>query len=387
MYTVKLFNNISKKGLDQFTNEFTTDENATNEDAILVRSANLHELDYNPELKAIARAGAGTNNIDIPTCTEKGIAVFNTPGANSNAVKELVFAGLLLASRDVYHSIEWCKSQKDNENLAKDVEKQKKKYAGHELAGKTLGVIGLGAIGIQVANLAIQFGMNVLGYDPFISVDNAWKMSRSVKHVQNINDLLKESDYITLHIPLLDSTKNTLNKESFQITKDGVKILNFARGGLVNEEDLVEALHTGKVAMYVTDFPDAKIAKEENVIPISHLGASTKESEDNCAIKAAHELMEYLKYGNIQNSVNLPNVSGVMESPYRITIIHQNKPKMISQITEFLSNQDANIENMLNKSKKEIAYTILDLDSKISEENLNRIRTINGVIRVNTYEA
>ena len=292
MYTVKLFNNISKKGLDQFTDEFTTDENAVHEDAILVRSANLHELDYNPELKAIARAGAGTNNIDIPTCTEKGIAVFNTPGANSNAVKELVFAGLLLASRDVYHSIEWCKSQKDNENLAKDVEKQKKKYAGHELAGKTLGVIGLGAIGIQVANLAIQFGMNVLGYDPFISVDNAWKMSRNVKHVQNINDLLKESDFITLHIPLLDSTKDTLNKESFQITKDGVKILNFARGGLVNEDDLIEALHTGKVAMYVTDFPSAKIAKEENVLPISHLGASTKESEDNCAIKAAQELME-----------------------------------------------------------------------------------------------
>ena len=387
MYTVKLFNNISKKGLDQFTDEFTTDENAVHEDAILVRSANLHELDYNPELKAIARAGAGTNNIDIPTCTEKGIAVFNTPGANSNAVKELVFAGLLLASRDVYHSIEWCKSQKDNENLAKDVEKQKKKYAGHELAGKTLGVIGLGAIGIQVANLAIQFGMNVLGYDPFISVDNAWKMSRNVKHVQNINDLLKESDFITLHIPLLDSTKDTLNKESFQITKDGVKILNFARGGLVNEDDLIEALHTGKVAMYVTDFPSAKIAKEENVLPISHLGASTKESEDNCAIKAAQELMEYLKHGNIKNSVNLPTVSGAMESPYRITIIHQNKPKMISQITEFLSNQDANIENMLNKSKKEIAYTILDLDRKISEENLNKIRAINGVIRVNTYEA
>ena len=386
MYKIKLFNNISQKGLNQFNNLFELGESIENEDAILVRSANLHALDYNPNLKAIARAGAGTNNIDISTCTKQGIVVFNTPGANSNAVKELVFAGLLLASRDIYHGIEWCNKQKDNDNLSKDVEKQKKKYAGTELSGKTLGVIGLGAIGIQVANLAIEFGMNVLGYDPFISVDNAWKMSRNVKHVENINDLFKESDFITLHIPLLDSTKNTICKQAIENLKPGVKLLNFARGGLVDELALKEALHKGIVKTYVTDFPSNVLIDEENVISIPHLGASTCESEENCAIKAAQELMEYLQYGNILNSVNLPNASAPMESPYRVTLIHENKPKMISQITEFLSKEEVNIENLINKSKKEIAYTIIDLDKKLLPENLEQIKNINGMIRVNTYE-
>ena len=386
MYKIKLFNNISQKGLNQFNNSFELGETIENEDAILVRSANLHTLDYNPNLKAIARAGAGTNNINISECTKRGIAVFNTPGANSNAVKELVFAGLLLASRDIYHGIEWCNQQTDNENLTKDVEKQKKKYAGTELSGKTLGVIGLGAIGIQVANLAIEFGMNVLGYDPFISIDNAWKMSRNVKHVENINDLFKESDFITLHIPLLDSTKNTICKQAIENMKPGIKLLNFARGGLVDEIVLKEALHNGTVKTYVTDFPSHVLIDEENVISIPHLGASTCESEENCAIKAAQELMEYLQYGNILNSVNLPNASAVMESPYRVALIHENKPKMISQITEFLSKEEVNIENLINKSKKEIAYTIIDLDKKLLPENLEQIRNINGMIRVNTYE-
>ena len=386
MYKVKLYNNIAEKGLRQFTDQFEVNETIENEDAILVRSANLHEINYQPNLKAIARAGAGTNNIDIETCTNSGIAVFNTPGANSNAVKELVFAGLLLASRDIYHGVEWCKTQADNENLSKDVEKQKKKYAGHELSGKTLGVIGLGAIGIQVANLAIQFGMNVLGYDPYISVDNAWKMSRNVKHVENINDLLKESDFITLHIPLLEATKNTIDEQALQTMKDGVKILNFARGGLVDEVALQQALQNKKVATYVTDFPSPVLVNEDNVISIPHLGASTSESEENCAVKAAQELIEYLKYGNIQNSVNLPNASAPLESPYRITLIHKNKPKMISQITEILSKEEANIENLINKSKKEIAYTIIDLDKKVLPQSLDEITNIEGMIRVNTYE-
>lgn len=386
MYKIKLYNNIAKKGLNQFTDKFTVNETIENEDAILVRSANLHEINYQPALKAIARAGAGTNNIDIETCTKKGIVVFNTPGANSNAVKELVFAGLLLASRDIYHGVEWCKTQAENDNLAKDVEKQKKKYAGHELSGKTLGVIGLGAIGIQVANLAIEFGMNVLGYDPYISVDNAWKMSRNVKHVENINDLYKECDFITLHIPLIEATKNTINAEALQMMKDGIKILNFARGGLVDEVALKEALHNNKVATYVTDFPSPVLVNEENVISIPHLGASTNESEENCAVKAAQELMEYLQYGNILNSVNLPNASAPLESPYRITLIHKNKPKMISQMTEILSKEEANIENLINKSKKEIAYTIIDLDKKVLPQSLEEMANIEGMIRVNTYE-
>ena len=386
MYKIKLYNNISDKGLNQFTPEFEVHANIENEDAILVRSANLHELNYNKNLKAIARAGAGTNNIDIETCTNKGIVVFNTPGANSNAVKELVFAGLLLASRDIYHGVEWCKKQVENENITKDVEKQKKQYAGTELNGKTLGVIGLGAIGIQVANLAVDFGMNVLGYDPYISVDNAWKMSRHVKHVETIQDLLKESDFITLHIPLLETTKNTIDEKALQIAKDGVKILNFARGGLVDHQALKQALHTNKVAMYVTDFPDKDLIQEEHVIPIPHLGASTQESEENCAIKAVNEISEYLKYGNIKNSVNLPNASAPMESPYRIALIHKNKPKMISQITDVLSTLEINIENLINKSKKEIAYTIIDTNQPVLPESLEQIQNIDGMIRVNTYE-
>ena len=382
MYKIKLYNNISNTGLKKFTNEFDVQTNIENEDAILVRSANLHEINYNENLKAIARAGAGTNNIDIETCTQKGIVVFNTPGANSNAVKELVFAGLLLASRDIYHGIEWCKSQ----THLKDVEKQKKQYAGTELNKKTLGVIGLGAIGIQVANLAIDFGMNVLGYDPYISVDNAWKMSRNVKHVENIQDVFKESDFITLHIPLLETTKNTIDQEALQAMKQGVKILNFARNGLVDEISLKQALQEHKVATYVTDFPTPTLIHEENVISIPHLGASTQESEENCAIKAVEELTNYLKYGNIKNSVNLPNASAPMESPYRMALIHKNKPKMISQMTDILSNLDINIENLINKSKKEIAYTIIDIDQKVNAETLEKIQNIDGMIRVNTYE-
>lgn len=385
MYKVKLFNNIAQKGLDRFTEDFEVSDEITGADAIIVRSANLHDLEYNDELKAIARAGAGVNNIDLDACTEKGIVVFNTPGANSNAVKELVFAGLLLASRDIYHGIEWCKSQTDNENLAKDVEKQKKKYAGHELTGKTLGVIGLGAIGIQVANLAMRFGMQVEGYDPYISVDNAWSMSKWVDHVKDEKQLFSTADYITLHLPLMEATKNTINKDTLAMMKDGVKILNFARGGLVNEDDMLEALDSGKVSVYVTDFPSAKLSGHPHVVPIPHLGASTDESEENCAIKAAEEVMEYLTTGNIVNSVNMPNASAPFTGNYRICVVHQNKPKMISQVTDALAQEDSNIENLLNKSKKEIAYTILDLDQKPSESSIEAIKKIKGVVRVIVY--
>lgn len=382
MPKIKLFNNIAQIGLDQFTNEYEINENTNDEDAILVRSANLHNIEYNQNLKAIARAGAGVNNIDIDTCTRKGIAVFNTPGANSNAVKELVFAGMLLASRDIYHGIEWIQTQKENDNVAKDVEKQKKKYAGHELSGKSLGVIGCGAIGIQVANLALRFGMKVYGYDPYMSVDAAWNLSRYVNHVTNIDDLYRQCDFITIHIPLNDGTKNFINKDSFEKMRDGVKLLNFARGGLIDEDALLKAINTNKVDCYVTDFPTQKIIQNDKVIAIPHLGASTEESEENCAIKAAQELMDYLTYGNISNSVNLPNAKMEMNSPFRITCIHENKPKMISQITDIL--KDANIENLMNKSKKDIAYTIIDLDSKI---DISKIKNIQGMIRVTTFEA
>ena len=385
MYKVKLYNNIAPVGIQQFTADYEVGENVENEDAILVRSANLHDLEYGDNLKCIARAGAGTNNIDIDACTERGIVVFNTPGANSNAVKELVFAGMLLASRDIYGGISWAKTQQDNENLAKDMEKQKKKYAGTELNQKTLGVIGCGAIGVQVANLALRFGMKVRGYDPFMSIDAAWNLSRYVHHDSDLDGLLRNSDFITIHIPLNEKTKNTINKETIAQMKDGVKILNFARGGLVNNEDILEALNSGKVAKYVTDFPTPELVNHPNVIAIPHLGASTAESEENCAIKAAQETMHYLQYGNIRNSVNFPECYMDFNTPFRICVIHHNVPKMISQITNSLSHDNANIENLMNKSRNEIAYTILDLDKEASLDTIQKIEAIAGVVKVRTY--
>ena len=385
MYKVKLYNNIAPVGIQQFTADYEVGENVENEDAILVRSANLHDLEYGDNLKCIARAGAGTNNIDIDACTERGIVVFNTPGANSNAVKELVFAGMLLASRDIYGGISWAKTQQDNENLAKDREQQKKKYAGTELNQKTLGVIGCGAIGVQVANLALRFGMKVRGYDPFMSIDAAWNLSRYVHHDSDLDGLLRNSDFITIHIPLNEKTKNTINKETIAQMKDGVKILNFARGGLVNNEDILEALNSGKVAKYVTDFPTPELVNHPNVIAIPHLGASTAESEENCAIKAAQETMHYLQYGNIRNSVNFPECYMDFNTPFRICVIHHNVPKMISQITNSLSHDNANIENLMNKSRNEIAYTILDLDKEASLDTIQKIESIAGVVKVRTY--
>lgn len=385
MYTVKLYNNIAKAGLDQFTDQYEIGDDKTNEDAIVVRSANLHDIDYNPNLKAIARAGAGVNNIDIETCTKKGIAVFNTPGANANAVKELVFAGMLLASRDIYNAITWAKSQTDNPNLAKDMEKQKKKYAGHELAGKTLGIIGVGgAIGRRVANAALRFDMEVHGYDPYMTVDAAWSLSRWVKHEKTLEGVLKNSDFITIHIPQTPDTLDTINKETINQMKDGVKILNMARGGLVNEDDMLEALDSGKVAIYVTDFPTPKLAAHPHCIPIPHLGASTAESEENCAVNAAKEVMDYLEYGNIVNSVNLPRCEMEWNHNYRVSVIHVNKPRMISKITDSFSETN-NIENMINKSRGNVAVTMLDLDKEPLAESLQKLNTLDGIIRVTTY--
>ena len=385
MYTVKLYNNIAKAGLDQFTDQYEIGDDKTNEDAIVVRSANLHDIDYNPNLKAIARAGAGVNNIDIETCTQKGIAVFNTPGANANAVKELVFAGMLLASRDIYNAITWAKSQTDNPNLAKDMEKQKKKYAGHELAGKTLGIIGVGgAIGRRVANAALRFDMEVHGYDPYMTVDAAWSLSRWVKHENTMEGVLKNSDFITIHIPQTPDTLDTINKETISQMKDGVKILNMARGGLVNEDDMLEALDSGKVAIYVTDFPTPKLAAHPHCIPIPHLGASTAESEENCAVNAAKEVMDYLEYGNIVNSVNLPRCEMEWNHNYRVSVIHVNKPRMISKITDSFSETN-NIENMINKSRGDVAVTMLDLDKEPLAESLQKLNTLDGIIRVTTY--
>lgn len=386
MYKVKLYNNIAQKGLDQFTDQYEVAENLDNEDAIVVRSAKLHGLDYPENLKAIARAGAGVNNIDIPACTERGIVVFNTPGANANAVKELVLAGLLLASRDIYHGIEWTKTQTENENLAKDMEKQKKLYAGNELAGKTLGVVGLGAIGNKVANIALRLDMNVLGYDPYLSVDNAWAMSRWVQHQKDLKGLYANSDFVTLHLPETETTKGMIDKEALAVMKDGVKILNFSRGGLVNEDDLLEALDSGKVALYVTDFPSARLVRHPHVIGLPHLGASTEESEENCAVKAAQEVRDYLEQGNIVNSVNMPNVKLDMNTKYRVGVIHKNSPKMLSQIAENLGKEGANIENMLNKSRNDIAYTLADMNSEPLPEALDAIRSMDGVVRVEVYQ-
>lgn len=386
MKKVKLYNNISDKGLCQFTEDYEVSDDLTGEDAIVVRSAKLHDLEYDPNLKAIARAGAGVNNIDIPACTERGIVVFNTPGANANAVKELVLAGLLLGSRDIYHGIEWTKTQTENENLAKDVEKQKKQYAGNEIAGKTLGVVGLGAIGNKVANIALRLDMKVLGYDPYMSVDAAWALSRWVQHMTDLKSLYADSDFISLHLPELDSTRGMINKETIAQMKDGVKIINYARGGLVNEDDMIEALDSGKVALYITDFPSAKLAAHPHVIATPHLGASTAESEENCAVKAVQEVMDYLEQGNIVNSVNMPNVSLDMSTPYRIGVFHSNTPKMISRIADTLGHDDANIENLLNKSRGDIAYTLADLKSEPDPEVIEMIQNLPGVIRVNVYQ-
>ena len=343
----------------------------------------MHEMELPDNLLAVARAGAGVNNIPLEKCAEKGIVVFNTPGANANGVKELVIAGMLLASRDVVGGIEWVKSEKDNADIAKAAEKEKKKFAGTELEGKKLGIIGLGAIGVRVANVAKHLGMEVYGYDPYVSVDAAWNLSRDVKHVIHVEDIYQECDIITIHVPLMDATKGMINKEALDQMKDGVILLNFARDLLVDEKAVLESIQAGKVRKYVSDFPNATTAGQEGCIVIPHLGASTEESEDNCAVMAVKQMKDYLENGNIANSVNYPKCDmGICEQAGRVAIFHKNIANMITKFTACFGDNNINISDMMNKSRGEVAYTMLDIEQPASEEIIEKLQSIDGVFRV-----
>lgn len=380
MFNILTLNKIAKCGLDQLNDNYKiTDDANVDADGIILRSFKMHDMELPESLKAVARAGAGTNNIPIDKCSEKGIVVFNTPGANANAVKELVIAGMLLASRDVIGGVAWANTL-TGDDVDKQVEKGKSNFAGCEIKGKTLGIIGLGAIGILVANAAYVLGMEVIGYDPYLSVDSALKLSRHVKKANSPEEVYAAADYITIHVPLMDSTRNTINAETIAQMKDGVIILNFARGGLVNNADIKKALADGKVAKYVVDFADSETVNQPGIINIPHLGASTAESEDNCAVMAAQELADYLENGNILNSVNFPNCSLSEDNIGRIAIAHKNIPNVIAKFTEALSS--VNISDMINKSKGELAYTIINTDHAIPAEAIEKLNQIDAVIRV-----
>ncbi len=383
MRNIYCFNAISKYGTDRLTADYALTDDLAKAEGVLVRSAALHETEFGDSLLAIARAGAGVNNIPLDRCANEGIVVFNTPGANANGVKELVIAGLLLAARDVVGGIEWCKENKEDANIAKTVEKAKKAFAGYEIKGKKLGVIGLGAIGAEVANTAAALGMEVYGYDPYISINAAWALSRDVKHITSVDTIYQECDYITVHVPLLDSTRGMINGQTIGQMKDGVVVLNFARDLLVDDNAMAAALETGKVRRYVTDFPNPKSVAMKNVIAIPHLGASTEESEDNCAKMAVEELMDYLENGNIRNSVNYPNCDmGVCHAASRVAVLHLNVPNMIGQITGILASGNVNISDMTNKSRDKYAYTLLDLENPAEEEMVEKLKAIKGVLRV-----
>ncbi|MFY9197943.1 MAG: phosphoglycerate dehydrogenase [Acutalibacteraceae bacterium] len=384
MFKVLTLNKISPSGLEHFNRKtYTYGSELENPDAIMVRSASMHDMDFADNTLAIARAGAGVNNIPIDKCSEKGIVVFNTPGANANAVKELVMCALFLTSRKIIPAIDFCKTLKgEGEEVGKLVEKGKSAFAGPEIHGKKLGVIGLGAIGILVANCAKSLGMEVYGYDPFLSVDAAWNLSRSIKHASSLQDIFSNCDYISVHVPLNSETKDLINAASIASMKDGIRILNFSRGELVNSEDVLEALSTGKVAAYATDFPTDDLIGASGVIAIPHLGASTPESEDNCARMAVFELIDYLENGSIRNSVNLPDVELLRTTACRVCVIHKNIPNTLNQITSPFTNANINIDNMVNRSKKDYAYTILDTEGDIDNSIIETIRGINGVLRV-----
>ncbi len=383
MKKIQCLNVISKVGLGYLTTDYALTDSMDDADGILVRSASLHDAEFPPQLLAIARAGVGVNNIPIDECSEKGIVVFNTPGANANAVKELVICGMLLAARNIVGGINWCRDNQTDPDIEKSVEKAKNSFAGNEIAGKKLGVIGLGAIGTEVANAASALGMQVYGYDPYISVNAAWNLSRDVKHITSADEIYENCDYITIHVPLTDSNRGMLNASTFARMKDGVVILNFARGALVNDEDMAEALKSGKVGLYVTDFPTATNARLPHTILIPHLGASTEESEDNCARMAVMELMDYFENGNIHNSVNFPECDmGICHTAARVAVLHHNIPNMIGQITAVLAAAGLNIANMTNKSKGSYAYTVIDLESSPDASSIQKIRGIGSVLRV-----
>ena len=383
MKKIHCLNAIASVGTDIFDENYELTDNINEADAIMVRSAAMGDMEFSKNLLAIARAGAGVNNIPLERCADAGIVVFNTPGANANGVKELVICGMLLAARDVVGGIEWTRSIKDSDTISKDVEKGKKNFAGGEIKGKKLGVIGLGAIGAEVANAAASLGLEVLGYDPYISVNSAWRLSRKIKHITDINGIFKDCDYITLHVPLTNDNKGMIGKDSIAEMKDGVVILNFARDLLVDDDEMEKALESGKVARYVTDFPNTKSAKMEKAIVIPHLGASTQESENNCAVMAANELVDYLENGNIKNSVNFPSCDmGVCQAEGRVAILHKNVPNMIGQITSAFAKNGYNISDLTNKSKASRAYTLIDIESKASEKLVDELNAIDGVLKV-----
>lgn len=383
MFQYYCLNPISQVGLDNFSDEFVKTEDINAASGILVRSAAMHDMEFSDNLLAVARAGAGVNNIPLDKCAEKGIVVFNTPGANANGVKELVIAGMLLASRDIVGGINWVEGASKDENIAKVTEKEKKRFAGTEIQDKKLGIIGLGAIGVKVANVAKHLGMEVYGYDPYVSVDAAWNLSRDVKHVLNVEEIYENCDIITIHVPLLDSTRGMINKEAIAKMKKGVILLNFARDLLVNEKDVLEGIREGKVRKYVSDFPNPTTAGQEGCIVIPHLGASTEESEDNCAKMAVKEMMNYLKNGNINNSVNYPNCDmGVCAQAGRVAIFHKNIANMITKFTACFGDEGVNITDMMNKSRGEVAYTMLDIEKPADDEIINKLQSIDGVFRV-----
>ncbi len=383
MFQYYCLNPIASIGIDLFGGNYTKTEDMKNAQAVLVRSAAMHDMELPQGLDAVARAGAGVNNIPLEKCADQGIVVFNTPGANANGVKELVFAGMLLASRDITGGINWVLDNQGSETVAKDAEKAKKAFAGCEICGKKLGVIGLGAIGVKVANAATHLGMDVYGYDPYISVNAAWNLSRSVKHISNVEDIYKECDYITIHVPLMENTKKMLNKEAFDMMKQEVVILNFARDLLVDEEAILVALNEGKVKKYVTDFPNSTTAGKEGCIVIPHLGASTAESEDNCAVMAVQEVIDYLENGNIRNSVNFPSCDmGICAAEGRVAILHKNAKGLIGKYTAVMGDNNINISDMTNKSRGDYAYSLLDIDSPVTEAAVEQLKEIAGVLKV-----
>ena len=383
MYQYHCLNPISSIGLKRFTDNYQKTDDIAQAEGVLVRSASMHEMEMPRNLLAVARAGAGVNNIPLEKCAEDGIVVFNTPGANANGVKELVIAGMLLASRDIVGGIKWVEDNKEKESIAKDAEKEKKNFAGTEIAGKKLGIIGLGAIGVKVANAASSLGMEVYGYDPYLSVDAAWSLSRDVKHVINVDDIYSQCDFITIHVPLMDSTKGMINAEAIEKMKPGVIILNFARDLLANEKDVLAGLEAGKIRKYVSDFANPTTAGHPGCIVIPHLGASTEESEDNCAKMAVDELRNYLENGNIKNSVNYPNCDmGVCASAGRVAVLHKNIANMITQFTGAFGEAGINISDMTNKSRGEYAYTLMDIESPANDTIIDKLKSIDGVFRV-----
>ncbi len=383
MFQYYCLNPISNIGLSKFTDDFKKTEEVNEAEGILVRSAAMHEMEFSDQLLAVARAGAGVNNIPLDRCAQKGIVVFNTPGANANGVKELVIAGMLLASRDIIGGVNWVEADKEDENIAKAAEKEKKKFAGTELAGKKLGIIGLGAIGVKVANVAKHLGMEVYGYDPYVSVAAAWNLSRDVKHVINVEDIYADCDMITIHVPLLDSTKGMIDQDAIAKMKDGVILLNFARDLLVDEKAVLEGIESGKIRRYVSDFPNPTTAGQKGCIVIPHLGASTEESEDNCAKMAVDEMMDYLYNGNIKNSVNYPNCDmGVCAQAGRVAIFHKNVANMITKFTACFGDEGINISDLMNKSRGEVAYTMMDIETPADAAIIEKLSQIEGVFRV-----